>query len=100
KTLDDGAAMAALPLLAEIGEHRRGLQQPRGLERHQFRIAGADPDAVQAACGAHSISLASALTAAAVMALPPLRPCTTSQGTRFQAASSFFDSAAPANSSG
>src|SRR5262249_19573328 len=98
--LDDGAAVAAMALLAEIGEDRGRGDQTRCLERHQLGVAGTDPDAVKATPGAHSFSLASALIAAAVMALPPLRPRTTSQGTLPQAASSSFDSAAPTKPTG
>ncbi len=44
-------------------------------ERHQFRIARTDADAEQFS-RAHRPGLARALTAAAVMALPPMRPRT------------------------
>ena len=50
------------------------LQRRDRVQRDQPGIAGADADAEKTR--AHSPSLAKALTAAAVMALPPIRPRT------------------------
>ncbi len=47
-----------------------------GLDRNQLGIAGPEPDTPEGA-PAHSRSHAIALTAAAAIALPPRRPCTT-----------------------
>src|SRR5262249_58204779 len=85
-----------------------GGQRADGFERDEFRIAGADADADEpagapGACAprAHRPVLASALTAAAVMALPPMRPRTSRNGTpRESAASASFDSAAPTKPTG
>ena len=77
-------------------------QDARGFERHEFGIAGTETDAVKRAgvFGRHSASLASALTAAAAIALPPRRPLTIANGTRPSAAMASFDSAAPTNPTG
>ena len=71
--------VAAMPGLGEM-RHDVGLgQRPHRLQRQELRVArpGADPDQPPA----HSPGLASALTAAAAIALPPIRPATIAQGT-------------------
>src|SRR5580693_7249881 len=78
-------------------------ERPNGLQCNEFRIAGPDADADELArpARAHSPALASALTAAAVMALPPMRPRTIKNGApRGSAASASFDSAAPTKPTG
>ncbi len=59
--------------------------QPRRLDAHQFRIARTEADAIDGRGGAHSTSLATALRAAAAIALPPRRPRTMTLGTRARA---------------
>src|SRR5580704_6773548 len=84
----------------EIRDHAGFAERAHRFQRHQFRIARADADADQLA-RAHRPALASALTAAAHMALPPMRPRTTMNGTpRGPAASAAFDSAAPTKPTG
>src|SRR5581483_844376 len=61
---------------ARIRDHVRRLDRRSGLQRHQLRVTGADADAEQVA-RAPSVTLASAVTAAAAIALPPRRPWTT-----------------------
>ena len=56
-------------------DHVGGPDQPGRLHRHQFGIARSQSDTPQPS--GHSSSLAIALTAAAVIALPPRRPRTT-----------------------
>src|SRR5260370_16338280 len=98
--------MPRISRLGEIRDHIGLVQRARCLERHQFRIAGADANADQLAgirCAnhAHSPGLANALMAAAVMALPPMRPRTIKNGTPCAlSASASFDSAAPTKPTG
>ena len=77
--LDDGAGIAVGIALGEM-RHDIGLsERAHGLQRQQFGVAGAGADADQPADGclrAHRPGLASALRAAAVMALPPSLPRT------------------------
>ncbi len=68
------ARIARVARLGEMGDDFGRLQRGDGVQREQAGIAGADADADEPA--AHSPSLASALTAAAVIALPPIRPRT------------------------
>ena len=84
-------AWLALSGLGEMGDHVGFAERTQRLERHQLRIARPDADADEFG-RAHRPGLASALTAAAVMALPPMRPRTTRNGTpRGLAASASFD---------
>src|SRR5271168_5145164 len=96
--VDDFSRVAAPPRLGEKGHDRRRSQHAHGLDREQFGIARPDADADEAAL-AHSRSLARALTAAATIALPPLRPRTTIAGKPL-ASSASFDSAAPTKPTG
>src|ERR1700730_8066010 len=92
--------MAAIPGLGEMRDHVGLAECAHRLERHQFRIPRADTDADELP-RVHIPALASALTAAAVMALPPMRPRTMMKGTpRGSAASDAFDSAAPTKPTG
>ena len=78
--LGDAARDAAAVAGVGIGDDVDGLDQAPRLEREQLGIARADADAVEAVPASvtrHSVSLASAFTAAAAIALPPRRPCTT-----------------------
>src|SRR5699024_2077852 len=85
-----------------VERHHVGLfDHAGGTDRDQVGVAGAEADAVQGA--AHSAVLASALTAAAVMAEPPRRPCTVRNSSPRVAASSAsacLDSQAPMNPTG
>ena len=79
---DDGPRVARIPGLGEMRDHVGLFEGRDRIQRDQPRIARADADADQcASVGAHSPSLAKAFTAAAVMALPPMRPRTISHGT-------------------
>ena len=76
---DDAARVAVAAALGEIGDHIGFFQRAHGLQRQQFRVARTRADADQPACFCVHIQrpgLARALTAAAVMALPPMRPRT------------------------
>ncbi|CEZ69320.1 Uncharacterised protein [Mycobacterium tuberculosis] len=73
----DAAGDAVTVWGAVIGHHIGLANHPGGLDGHQLRIAGPQPDSPQRAPSAHSRSLAIALTAAAAIALPPRRPRTT-----------------------
>src|SRR5580692_7780584 len=96
----DGARMTVISRFGKMRDHVSLAERAHRFQRHQFRIARADADADQFS-GAHSPALASALTAAAVMALPPMRPRTITYGTsRGSAASAAFDSAAPTKPTG
>ncbi len=75
--LNDCKGVALLALGGVIGHDRRVFEKAERLQRYQFRVAGADTEAKQSAfCRHYSRSEASALTAAAVMALPPRLPRT------------------------
>ena len=96
---DDPARVAGVARLGEMRDDVRLGECARGLQGQQLRIARADADADQTP--AHKPALASALTAAAVMALPPMRPRTMRYGTPHgSAASASFDSAAPTKPTG
>src|SRR3984885_16340960 len=102
---NDRAGVARPPCLGEMGDHISFAERTHRLERQQFRIARPDADAQEfpcaGVCHVHSPGLASALTAAAVMALPPMRPRTMRNGTpRGSAASAALDSAAPTKPTG
>ena len=97
--VDDRARIAAPSRLGEEGDDGRGRDDLGRLDGEQIGIAGADPDAVETAKRAHSMSLASALTAAAAIALPPLRPRMTMAG-RPLSINASFDSAAPTKPTG
>ena len=93
----------AFPALAKMRDHVGLVERAHRLERHQFGIARPDADAEELPLrfAAHSPALARALTAAAVMALPPMRPRTIRNGTpRGSAASASLDSAAPTKPTG
>ena len=70
----NGARIARVSRLGEMGDDFGRLQRGDGVQREQAGIARADTHADETA--GHSPSLASALTAAAVIALPPIRPRT------------------------
>ena len=73
----DAARDAAAVPGAVVGDHVGLADHPGGLDGHQLRVAGPQPDSPERAPRGHSRSLAIALTAAAAMALPPRRPRTT-----------------------
>src|SRR5690606_9604932 len=101
---DNGAGVAIGLPLGEMGHHVGLRQRANGLEGQKLRVARAGADADQAPClrhRAHSPGLASALTAAAVMAEPPNRPRTTAHGTAWEfSTSASLDSAAPTKPTG
>src|SRR6201999_3760893 len=100
RPFDDRARMAGIAGLGEMRHHVGFAERAHRLERHQFRVARTDADA-QKFSRAHSPGLARALTAAAVMALPPMRPRTIRNGIpRGFSASAAFDSAAPTKPTG
>ena len=70
----DAAGDAAPVPGAVIGHHVGLADHPGGLDGHQLRVAGPQPDPPERAPRRHSRSAAIALTAAAAMALPPRRP--------------------------
>src|ERR1700728_285874 len=102
---NDRAGMTRPPRLGEMRDHIGFAERAHGLERQQFRIARPDADAQKFSCAefrcAHRPGLASALTAAAAIALPPMRPRTMRNGTPCgSAASACLDSAAPTKPTG
>src|SRR4029077_5371532 len=99
----DGARVALVSGFGKMSDDIRFRERPNGLQCNEFRIAGPDADAdeLARAAGAHSPALASALTAAGVLALAPMRPRTIKNGTpRESVASASFDSAAPTKPTG
>jgi len=72
---DDLARVAHVAGLGEVRDDVGLGKRAQRLQGEQLRIARADADTDQARA-AHSPALASALTAAAAMALPPMRPRT------------------------
>ena len=75
---DDPPRIAGVAGLGEMRDDVRLGEHARGLQRQKLRIARPDADADQTSARRlfHRPALASALTAAAVMALPPMRPRT------------------------
>src|SRR3546814_6381016 len=101
--IDDSTSVAITALLAEEGDDIGFIEYANGFQRQQFRIAGARADAGQAAFGIRlqSPALANALTAAAVIADPPMRPRTTAQGIASGLSiRASFDSVAPTKPTG
>src|SRR6267154_1933115 len=98
--IDHGAGVAGASGFPEMGDHAGRGDQPRRLEAHQLRIAGAEADAVDGRGRTHSVPPATALSAAAAIALPPRRPRTITLGTRALATSASLDSAAPTKPTG
>src|SRR4051812_13858036 len=105
----DAPRIAGKAALGEEGHDVDGPYQPGRAQGEIAHVARPDADAVERAAArracniveaGHSASLASALTAAAAMALPPLRPLTIRNGTRPSAASTSFDSFAPTKPTG
>ncbi len=85
------------PACPSCENRRRGLRARTvavGAHAHQIGIAGAEA-AADDASHRYSLRLASALTAATVIAEPPRRPSTVSAGTGGSAISAALDSAAP-----
>src|SRR4029453_7157666 len=95
----DGPCVSAVRRLGEMCHHIGLFEHAHRLERDELGIARSDADADELSF--HIPALARALTAAAVMALPPMRPSTVRKGTpRGFAASESFASAAPTNPTG
>src|SRR5262249_13381976 len=96
---NDCPRVAAVSGLGEISHHVGGAERAHSFQGQELGISRADADTDELA--GHKPGLASALTAAAVMALPPMRPRTMRNGTpRGLAASASFDSAAPTKPTG
>src|SRR2546430_12145839 len=82
-------------------DHVGLFQHPHRLKRDQLGITRSNADADEFSRRAHIPALASALTAAAVIALPPIRPSTVRNGTpRGSAATASFASTAPTKPTG
>src|SRR6185437_13511368 len=97
----DTARVARFAALGKERHHLGVAQGARGLQGHKLRIARADADTDQPAEAVHIPALASALTAAAVIALPPMRPRTVTNGMpRAFSTSMALDSAAPTKPTG
>src|SRR5215472_6646262 len=95
----DHTGVARVAGLGEMRHHVGVPQRPYRLESEKFRIAGTYADANQPCT--HIPALASALTAAAVMALPPIRPRTIRNGILcLLVAKASLDSAAPTKPTG
>src|SRR5262249_19760985 len=98
---DDRARVAGVAGLGEMRDHVGLRERAHGFQRYELGIARTDADPDQPGGAAHGPVLASALTAAAAMALPPMRPRTTRNGTpRGSAASAAFACAAPTKPTG
>src|SRR5215470_6440164 len=97
----DGAGAADPAGFGEMRHHIGVPERPRRLESQEFRITGSYSDTDQPCGLVHMPALARALTAAAVMALPPIRPRTIRNGIRCAlAANVSLDSAAPTKPTG
>src|ERR1700761_4581564 len=97
----DTACDAAPVAGAVIGHLSCFTDRSGGLDGHPLRVAGSQPHPPERAPGRHSLLLAIALTAAAAMALPPRRPCTTRYDKpRGRSMSSCLDCADPTNPTG
>src|SRR5690554_2101953 len=97
--LEDGSCPSRPPRLAKVGDMACLPHQPIRPNCHELRVADAETDTVDRA-RAHSARLAMALTAATVMALPPRRPLTITQGAGCTSHSASLDSAAPTKPTG
>src|SRR5260370_19991585 len=107
--VDDAAGISLQPPLGEKRHDVDIAHEGCRPQRQIANVARSDADAVECAAAGgsrdrvkacHSRSLASALTAATAMALPPLRPRTTRNGTRVCNPSASLDSAAPTKPTG
>src|SRR5262249_58416370 len=97
----DGAGVHGVAGLGKMHHHVGLFQDAHCLERDQLGIARSNADADEFSGRAHMPSLASALTAAAAIALPPNRPSTVRNGTpRGSVANASFASAAPTKPTG
>src|SRR5258707_13040607 len=97
----DGARATDIAGFGEMRHHVGLPQRSRRLESEELRIARSYADANQPRGLAHIPALPSALTPAAVMALPPMRPRTIKNGIRCSfAAKASLDSAAPTKPTG
>src|SRR5262249_6091226 len=97
----DAPGVSGVTGFGEMRYHVGLLQHAHRLERDQLGIARSNADADELSGRAHMPSLASALTAAAAIALPPIRPSTVRNGTpRGSAANASFASAAPTKPTG
>ncbi len=69
-------ALLCVPRFGEMGDDIGRFERRDRVQRHEPGIARTDADADETGAVGHSPSLARAFTAAAVMALPPIRPRT------------------------
>ena len=85
-----------------MDQHVGALQNFQRAQGHVVRIARAEADAIEVAGfgAAHSSALARALTAAAAIAEPPRRPCTTTNGRSRCRASACFELDSPDEADG
>src|SRR5216683_1522361 len=97
--IDDAPRLPRPPALAKIGDVRRGADFPVRAHAHQVRIARSKP-AADDPPHCYSLLLASAFTAATVIAEPPSRPSTVSAGAGTAAISAALASAAPTKPTG
>src|SRR5712671_2641976 len=99
KPIDDAPRLAWPAFLAEVGDMPRGADLAGGPHTHQIRIAGPKSTADDAPHD-YSLRLASAFTAATVIADPPRRPSTVSAGAGGLAINAALASAAPTKPTG
>src|SRR5690606_12517103 len=102
----DASCVRGLRAPCVVRDHIGLLDESRALAGDELGIAGADADPREATCrGGHSASWAIALRAEEVMAEPPRRPRTVTNGMSMpcvvaKSSSARFDSAAPMNPTG
>src|SRR5262249_17375955 len=97
----DTPSVSGVAGLGEMHDDVGLFQHAHRLERDQLGIARSNADADELSTPAHIPALASALTAAAAIALPPIRPRTVRNGIpRGSAANASFASAAPTKPTG
>src|SRR5439155_14681904 len=97
----DGPGVPALRGFGKMRHQIGLLQHAHCLDRDELRVTRSDTNADKLPGDSHVPALASALTAAAAIALPPMRPSTVRNGMpRESAANASFASAAPTNPTG
>src|SRR5262249_35673897 len=100
-TRSSGPGVSGVRALGEMCHHVGSFEHANCFERNEFGVARSDADTNKLSPAAHIPGLASAFTAAAVIALPPIRPSTVRKGTpRGFAANASLASAAPTKPTG
>src|SRR5262249_60397728 len=100
-TRGSGSGVSGVRALGKMCHHVGSFEHADCFQRNEFGVARSHADTNELSAAAHIPGLARAFTAAAVIALPPIRPSTVRKGTpRGFAANASFASAAPTKPTG